>query len=357
MSYFSNINTKEDKLQFELYNNDEVKLSLANALRRIIIAEIPIYSIDEESIEFTENTSMLHDAVLSKRLSLIPLNYNNLNKIDINNIDVSLDKTNESNHILEIYTRDLIITENNQTFDNAIVHDDILFAKLKPQQSIKFKAKISKKNSVLGGTYYSPVCKSIITFKQDELKLKSLTKDIENSDMFTKVEGEKYFLKNKSNEPAIYVFDIESNNMMEPKDIVLFGLTVMKEKLEIAADAVRENVEYKIKVQPSSKLFESFDFILYDEDHTLGNLISSYILTHPNNKYSGYVIPHPSKRETIITTQLKTNNTLDGNKKVFTETVNILIELVDKLIKNWESGKSATSGDKKITVKKIKIKK
>jgi DNA-directed RNA polymerase subunit L len=322
MSYFSNINTKEDKLQFELSNNDKIKLSLANALRRIMIAEIPIYCIDEESIEFTENTSMLHDAVLSKRLTLIPLNYASLNKLNLSNLEVSLDKTNDSNHMLEIYTSDFVIKDGNETISDIIVHNDILFAKLKPQQSLIFRANISKKNSVLGGTSYSPVCKSIITFKQDDLKLKSLAKDVENGEMLVKVDGEKYYLKNKSNEPAIYVFDIESNNMMETKDIVLFGLTVLKEKLEIVADAVRENVEYKVKVQPSSKLFDSYDFMLFDEDHTLGNLISSYILEHSNNKYSGYIIPHPSKREAVITTQLKTDNTLDGNKKVFTETVN-----------------------------------
>jgi DNA-directed RNA polymerase II subunit RPB3 len=59
---------RKDFAHFELYDTD---VSMANALRRVMMAEVPTLAID--LVEFEENTSALQDEIIAHRLGLIPL--------------------------------------------------------------------------------------------------------------------------------------------------------------------------------------------------------------------------------------------------------------------------------------------
>lgn len=62
------LNKSETDIQFLLEDSNP---QFANALRRIMISEIPVLAID--SVDFSVNDSVLYDEVIAHRLGLIPL--------------------------------------------------------------------------------------------------------------------------------------------------------------------------------------------------------------------------------------------------------------------------------------------
>jgi DNA-directed RNA polymerase II subunit RPB3 len=68
---------REDSISFVLKDTDD---SVSNALRRVILAEVPTIAID--FVEIEANTSVLNDEFLAHRLGLIPLISHNVKEFN-----------------------------------------------------------------------------------------------------------------------------------------------------------------------------------------------------------------------------------------------------------------------------------
>lgn len=355
MSYFNNIVSDGINLSFELKN---VRLGFANALRRIILAEIPTFAIDDESIYFHNNTSMLHNIFLTNRLILCPIKYSVVADLDLDNFTITLNSLNQDDHMIDILVKDFVINDAGRNIDpkDFFIDDQILFAKLKPNQGINFIAKVKKSMARQSGSAFFVANTAIITYKLDEALIKSYTKDMspDEANRFMQNEADKYYLKNElMDEPQVFIFNIESVGGMDVNNIFNTSLEVLKEKINNLSSAIVSKNTDKITITPSKKLFEAYDFTIIDEDDTLGNLINTYIHINPLTSYSGYLIPHPKDNKLIITTALKNNNTQEQNIKHFTNTLKEILTLVNKVQNEWNL--AATTKTTAVT-KKIKIK-
>ena len=328
MVVVKNIKSSNEILTFEIDNkSSEYKLSLCNGIRRIILSEIELFCLDENKTIFEENNSILNNEFLKHRLSLIPFicdkNY------DYEKLVVRCVVKNESENIKSIYASDFEIydesTDTKLNIKNYIKYPNILFAKLQNNQYFSFEARFSKGKSIENGAQYCPVSGCVVTFKKDENKIKEITDGFSESDKksFNLLENQKIYKKNKSGEPEIFEFQIESIGFYEPKTIVKKAIEILKEKF----NNLKEN-------------FEEIEFIndfyqirIYESNDTIGNLISSYIQDIKDVTYSGYLIEHPLKNEVL----LKFKTTL--NKKSFIDNINSKIKeingLLDKLKKDF----------------------
>ena len=123
-----------------------VNVPFVNALRRIMLTEVPAMAVDE--IVILENSSILNDEILAHRIGLIPL------KTDLDSYSLPEECKCESefgcnlcrsNLTLEIEARDKIITVYSgdikpENPDISPVTDKIPIVKLAPEQRIKFEA-------------------------------------------------------------------------------------------------------------------------------------------------------------------------------------------------------------------------
>mgnify|MGYP005991591721 CR=1 FL=1 len=185
---------REDYMCFELTDTD---ISMANALRRIIIAEVPTLCID--LVEFEDNTTVLQDEFIAHRLGLIPLrttreggmaswNYNfecdceNYCEkcsatftidCDFNSI-VSRLPSHQQEVAISITSRDLIsdiadvsaVNFGNQQEEDRSHDKGIVIVKLGPGQRLKLKA-IAKKGIAKEHAKWNPV--ATVALKHDAI--------------------------------------------------------------------------------------------------------------------------------------------------------------------------------------------
>jgi DNA-directed RNA polymerase subunit D len=123
-----------------------VNVPFANALRRIMLAEVPAMAVDE--VVILENSSMLHDEILAHRMGLIPL------KTDLDSYNLPEEcscksefgcnlcrltlalETEATEKTITVYSGDL----KSENPDITPVSDKILIVKLAPGQKIKLEA-------------------------------------------------------------------------------------------------------------------------------------------------------------------------------------------------------------------------
>lgn len=124
---------KDNRIEFKISGIDT---AMANALRRIIISEIPIMAI--EKVTFYENSSILDDEILAHRLGLIPL------KTDLDGpekIKLSLKATGPKTvYSKEIKVKETKVKGKSMPSESIAVYDKIPIVKLTENQEISLEA-------------------------------------------------------------------------------------------------------------------------------------------------------------------------------------------------------------------------
>mmetsp|Transcript_34573 Transcript_34573/g.78111 ORF Transcript_34573/g.78111 Transcript_34573/m.78111 type:complete len:360 (-) Transcript_34573:73-1152(-) len=159
-------------LSDELVTFDMVGIDppLANAFRRILIAEVPTVAISR--VTLMQNTSVIHDENLAHRLGLVPMQFEPDN-LEWKPADAEFNESNSlkfSLHVVcdtdrrSVYSRDLVwqpwSEEQRKLFADAPprpVVDDILIAQLRSNQEIEFDC-FCEKGVGKEHAKWSPVC-------------------------------------------------------------------------------------------------------------------------------------------------------------------------------------------------------
>jgi hypothetical protein len=280
---------------------------------------------------------MLNDEFLNHRLALIPVISEQIN-INYEDILISLKKKNDDEEMINVYVKDFICTEKttNKVIENNLLfkYTNILFAKLKHNQQLSFNTELIKNNSENGGSFFSPVSTCVYTFKIDNKKKKEIIEKMNENEKisFLNQDIERNYEKKNNGMPSSYLFNIESIGFYEPKTIVLLAIESLIEKLNIIKIELNNKQSKKVFFKYKEENEDFFNFLIDDENETIGNLLSTYITYSDNVFFSGYLIEHPLKKNIILRIKLIDNNTFDNIVLVIVLNIDKIINILKNII-------------------------
>jgi DNA-directed RNA polymerase alpha subunit len=297
----SNISEDGDVYKFTL---SDINVSLANAIRRTILSDIPTLAFDAENKEYCQiekNTGRLHNEILKHRLSCIPIHMNELDILPGNYI-MELDRCNDGDNMIYITSEDFKIK--NKTNDNYLTSEEtrnifpsslktnmfIDFARLRPKigptipgEHIKltceFTVRTAKDNST-----YNVVSKCAYGNTIDAVKAKDAWEGIEqkmraeeSTNDEISFQKKNYYLLDAQRSYLKDSFDfvIQTVGVYSNKDIVKKACVVLQNKLVEFVQNIDSDI---IPITVSETTVDNcYDVILENEDYTLGKALE-YIL-------------------------------------------------------------------------------
>lgn len=311
--YISDIKeTDEYDITFAINSNKNIKTSLPNALRRIILSDIPIYCISTTKINFIENGSVFTDDVFMKRrLAFIVIKNNTLK--DFDDILISINKTNTSDEMISIYPKDFTVTQRGREIPmkDFFKFPNSLLTKLKPGKTFNVEATIE---CGIGRKHanFSPVSGSIYHFDYDK--------------------DERKYKKDENDYPLKYIFTIESVGQLPSKQLMTVSIQILKNKLLKIKNDLTKKTGKITEIKKSPTELNGIDIHILDENDTVGNIITQYVLDVPDVEYSGYHMPHPLKKLLILRFSYK-----DSSEKVIVKLVSDAIDRINKILDDLKS--------------------
>jgi DNA-directed RNA polymerase II subunit RPB3 len=369
------------KIQFTI---KDVDLAIVNAVRRIILAEVPNvafhfdpYDTDNTDIHIHKNTGVLHNEFLAHRLSLIPLHFDE-NEIEVmkpEDYKFVLSKKNTSNGVINVTTQDFVIYNKGEKLTesyrekilprNEVTKDHILITKLKPNlydsshgEEIDIEctpsvniAKVHARWCPVSQCCFFNAVDDKLADKAFAAKVEAARKEgnVTDKDIqtlranFNALELYRSFKRNKYDEPNEFVFMIESECRLRPVYLFFKGLKVLAMKLQTFVDHLNDDSD-AVVIQQLGSVDNLFQIGIKNEDHTLMNTIQCIVFNNEvRNKpdalltYIGYYQPHPL--DNLMYIKLKFNNDekrdKDFVKEFMTNAVQKIIALVNDLNKEW----------------------
>ena len=320
----------DEHLEFELKG---VSISTANAIRRVALADLEIYAVDQKNIQLHENTTPLHNEYVSHRISLLPINQN-VDGLDTLRFYISKKKTknvaieNDQNGIMDITTDDVQVYDSvTDTWVDGgdIFLDTFLITKLNVKQKLLGEFKVSKGTAKEHSRWQAV---STIAYRYKVLK-------DEEQIAYDKLslEEERMWKDKDTKDPEAFIFYLETSGIMKPRDVIEKSLEIIRTKITDFKTYV-DTHRAKLGWTHQSML----DFEYEGEMHTLGNLLATNGLEQlGKDDFIGYRIIHPMMNKFILRMKLAESNSKDDHVDRLIQICVYLEKVFDDMIHSWKS--------------------
>ena len=276
-----------------------VNVSLANALRRTILSDIPVVAVYTQTYEDNNcnieiNTSRLHNEILKQRLSSIPVHITDLDVLPGNYV-LEADVKNDTDTLMHVTTEHFKIK--NKENGNYLSNEEtkkifpmntktnmyIDFARLRPGigdqipgEHIKFNAEFSVHSAkedgmfnvaskcAYGNTPDLVKANEVWQKKEDSMRSDNATNDeiLFEKKNFYLLDAQRSFV------PDSFDFVIQSVGVYDNKDLVLQGCRVLENKFNEMIQSLDSDLVPILRSETT--MDNCYDIVLENEDYTIG---------------------------------------------------------------------------------------
>ena len=298
----NNVSEEDGIMRFTLSG---VNLSLANAIRRIMLNNIDTVVFRTETSEVNQckievNTGRLHNEIVKQRLSCIPIHSTDITELP-GKYYLEVDVLNNTDHIIYVTTEHFAIKDK-QTHEpmprnkvaeifppDSLTGGYIDFVRLRPQigatpgEQIKLTCEFAVANAEIS-SMFNVVSKCAYAFTPDATKAAAAWEKIANKKAsegatqgeieyakkdFYAVDAQRYYVEDS------FDFVVASVGVFSNMDIVKKACKVMEHKL---LDTIAKVDRNTLIIEHSETTMDNcFDIVLVHEDYTMGKAIEYYM--------------------------------------------------------------------------------
>ena len=312
----------------------DINVSLANALRRIILSEIPTVVFrtsphDKNDAIITTNTSRFNNEIIKQRLSCIPIKITDP-EFPLDEHIIEVDVINDTQNIIYVTSKDFKIKNiNTGKYLNDVARDEIFqpdkitgdyidFVRLRPKLSdnipgeqlslsCKFSIGTAKENGAFNITstcsYGATLDPALVskTWTEREKQIKSANNTITREEIallkrdWLLLDAKRLVIANS------FDFIIESVGVYTNFRICELGCNVLIERLKTVAQNFQE--DNNIISKSMATIENCYDITLENEDFTIGKILEYVIFEKNFNKeitFCGFKKPHPHVTYSIL---------------------------------------------------------
>lgn len=375
-------------------------VTYANTLRRLILTGVETVAfaadMDEKGrtgdVTVEANDTPMTNEMLAHRISLLPISVKDPLSFKPDNYEFHLKVANDSDRTLDVTASHFDVFERSDNPDeeprrlstpdffpaNPITGDTCLIAILKSKtfgqakgQSVALKAKATVGTGKQHARHI-PVsqCSYVYTPDTNEerrkevfdswlVKSKKVDPTALESDAskkaalmkeFNTMEAARCYLRDETGEPYSYDFTVESAGVLSVNYIIRraceVGEAMCMRYMNLATGELPEDVT----IQPADAQMLGFDFYFAGHDHTLGKLLSTYLVENhysgaaePKITFAGSIVPHPLRDIMLLRVGVE-----DGQEMTAREAVAAAArgcaELFRQLRANWLAATGAGAG-------------
>jgi DNA-directed RNA polymerase subunit L len=311
-----------------------VNVSLANAIRRTILSDIPLVVFrttpyEQNKANIISNTSRLNNEILKQRLSCIPIHIKDIEGFPLKNYQLEVNVENITDTTMFVTTENFVIkdiatgkqiseSKNREIFPaNDYTGYYIDFVRLRPKISdelpgekihltCEFSIGDAKEDGMFNAVSTCSYGFTIDTVAQEAIleKYKQTWKDEGKTKEEIDFEAKNWKLLDgmRIKKKDSFVFVIQSIGIYENVELVHKACEILIDKMQYQ-DALIEKDELRIE-KSQNTMSNSYDIILENEDYTIGKVLEYFLYSKLYETkvltFCGFKKMHPHDTYSII---------------------------------------------------------